>query len=68
MEKITLSRTQLYELVWTQTTPTLAKEYGITDHSLRMICKTNNIPRLLGKAKAWQTHQKSSITSQFRWK
>lgn len=44
MDKITLTRTQLYDLVWSKTTTLLAKDYGISDGSLRTTCKKFNIP------------------------
>ena len=44
MENITFTRTQLYDFVWSKTTTALAKEYGVTDNSLRTTCKKFNIP------------------------
>jgi hypothetical protein len=44
MEKITFTRTQLYDLVWSMPTTSLAKEFGISDSSLRTTCKKFNIP------------------------
>lgn len=44
MENIKFTRAQLYDFVWSKTTTALAKEYGITDNSLRTTCKKYNIP------------------------
>lgn len=44
MDNITLSRSQLYELIWSKPTITLAKELGLSDNGLRKICKKYNIP------------------------
>ena len=44
MEQITLTRKELYDLVWTQPLSRLAKKYKITDNGLRKICKRMNIP------------------------
>ena len=44
MEKTTLSRNQLYELVWNKPLINLAKDYGLSDNGLRKICKKMNIP------------------------
>lgn len=40
----TVTRTELYERVWTTPMTTLAKEYGISDVGLRKVCKRANIP------------------------
>ena len=39
MEKLT--RNQLFTLVWSEPMTTLAKRFGLTDASLRKICKTH---------------------------
>ena len=44
MEKITLSRQQLYDMVWTEPMLALAKKYNISDRGLRKICIRMNIP------------------------
>jgi hypothetical protein len=41
----TLSRTELYELVWTSPIVQLSKKYGLTDVGLAKICKRHRIPR-----------------------
>jgi hypothetical protein len=40
-----ISRTELYEKVWSQSVSSLAKEMGISDVGLAKICKRHNIPR-----------------------
>lgn len=44
MENITLTRDQLYDLIWSKPTSVLAKEFGLSDNGLRKICKNHNIP------------------------
>lgn len=44
MENITLTRDQLYDLIWSKPTSALAKEFGLSDNGLRKICKNYNIP------------------------
>lgn len=44
MDKIALTRNQLYELIWSKSTSTLSREFGISDNGLRKICKKFNIP------------------------
>ena len=44
MEKTTLSRQQLYDLVWSEPLSRLAKKYCISDNGLRKMCKSMNIP------------------------
>jgi hypothetical protein len=44
MDKITITRGQLYDLIWSKPTTTLAKEFGLSDNGLRKICKNFNIP------------------------
>jgi len=44
MDKTTLSRSQLYDLIWSKPTTSLAKEFGLSDNGLRKICKKFNIP------------------------
>ncbi|MFC1828041.1 hypothetical protein ACFL0O_00330 [Thermodesulfobacteriota bacterium] len=40
-----ISRSELYEQVWTVAITRLSKEYGLSDVGLAKICKRNNIPR-----------------------
>ena len=42
--KNTLSRQELYDLVWSKPMITLAKEFNLSDNGLRKICKKNDIP------------------------
>ena len=44
MEQVTLTRKELYNLVWEQPLSRLAKKYKISDNGLRKICKRMNIP------------------------
>lgn len=44
MDKVTLTRDQLYELVWSKPITVLAKEFGLSDNDFRKICKNHNIP------------------------
>jgi hypothetical protein len=44
MEQVTLTRKELYDLVWAQPLSRLAKKYKISDNGLRKICKRINIP------------------------
>ena len=44
MEQITLTRKELYDLVWAEPLSRLAKKYKISDNGLRKICKRMNIP------------------------
>lgn len=44
MEKITFTRKELYDLVWTKSLLSLSKEYQISDNGLRKICKRLYIP------------------------
>jgi len=44
MEKIVLSRRELYDLVWSTPMLSLSKKYVISDNGLRKICKRMNIP------------------------
>lgn len=43
MEK-TISRKELYELGWTKPLTAIAKEFKLSYHELKLICKNNNIP------------------------
>ena len=45
VRKVTLSRTELYEKVWTEPISKLAPRYGLSDVGLAKICKRNKIPR-----------------------
>jgi hypothetical protein len=44
MEQVTLTRKELYDLVWAEPLSSLAKKYKISDNGLRKICKRMNIP------------------------
>ena len=44
MIKQTLTRTELYEMVWSEPMRTIAKRYNISDVGLRKICIRKNIP------------------------
>ncbi|SHN32928.1 hypothetical protein [Mucilaginibacter sp. OK098] len=44
MEKISLSRRQLYDLIWSEPLLMLAKKYNISDVGLRKMCVRLNIP------------------------
>lgn len=44
MEQITLTRKELYDLVWAEPLSRLAKRFKISDNGLRKICKRMNIP------------------------
>ena len=44
MESKTLTRTELYELVWSKPLTILSKEFGYSDNGLRKICVKHNIP------------------------
>lgn len=44
MNKITLPRKQLYDLVWSEPILAIAKKYNISDSTLRSICKKFEIP------------------------
>lgn len=51
MTKITLTREELYELVWSKPVIHIAKEYGFSDNGIRKICKKHDIP--LPKSGYW---------------
>jgi hypothetical protein len=44
MEQVTLTRKELFDLVWAEPLSRLAKKYKISDNELRKICKRMNIP------------------------
>jgi hypothetical protein len=44
MDQVTLTRKELYDLVWQEPLSRLAKRYKISDNGLRKICKRMNIP------------------------
>lgn len=44
MEKISITRQELYDLIWSAPISRLAKNYGILDYQLRKICNDFNIP------------------------
>lgn len=43
MEKKTFTRTELYDLVWSELLLTISKKYNISDIELRKICSRLNI-------------------------
>jgi len=45
MSYVTLSRKELYDLVWSEPMMRLARRYGISDVGLAKICRKCNIPR-----------------------
>lgn len=47
MKEFTITRQQLYELVWSKPLSKLAKEYEISDNGLRKKCIKLNIPLLM---------------------
>lgn len=55
MEKIKLTRKELYDLVWAEPLLTLSKKYAISDVGLRKICIKMEIP--LPKSGHWQKIQ-----------
>lgn len=56
MEQVTLTRKELYDLVWAQPLSRLAKKYRISDNGLRKICKRMNFQYL-----QWDIGKKSSM-------
>lgn len=50
--KETISRSQLYELVWSTPMTTLAKKYLVSDSGLRKVCEKMSVP--LPKAGHWE--------------
>lgn len=63
MEQITLTRKELYDLVWKEPLSRLAKKYKISDNGLRKICKRMNIPiPAMGHWQKIQYHKKVIIT------
>ena len=55
MEKVEVTRQELYDLVWSKPMTKLALEYNLSDNGLRKICKKHEIPLpLLGH---WQKIQ-----------
>lgn len=55
MENSTITREELYNLVWESPLSQLAKKYNLSDHGLRKICKKLDIP--LPKNGHWQKIQ-----------
>jgi hypothetical protein len=55
MENMTLSREELYNLVWETPLSKLAKKYNLSDNGLRKVCKKLDIP--LPKNGYWQKIQ-----------
>jgi len=44
MENKTFTRKELYDLVWSESLPSLSRKFGISDNGLRKICIKMNIP------------------------
>ena len=44
MEKVEVTRQELYDLVWSKPMSKLALEYNMSDNGLRKICKKFDIP------------------------
>lgn len=44
MEKVKLTRRELYDMVWKEPMSTISKKFNITDTGLRKACKRMNIP------------------------
>lgn len=40
-----ITRTELYDLVWSKPMTHLAKEFGVSDVALHKVCKKHNVPR-----------------------
>lgn len=55
MNKIRLTRKELYDLVWSEPLITIARKYQTSDHILRAACKKYNIP--LPKSGHWMKLQ-----------
>jgi hypothetical protein len=55
MEKVTLTRKELYDLVWSEPLSRLAKKFNISDNGLRKICKRMKI--LIPTMGYWQKVQ-----------
>jgi hypothetical protein len=55
LDKVTLTREELYNLVWSTPILTLSKKYNISDVGLRKICIRMNVP--LPQAGHWQKLQ-----------
>lgn len=55
MENTTLTRQELYDLVWENPLSKLAKKYNLSDNGLRKVCKKLDIP--LPKNGYWQKMQ-----------
>lgn len=55
MEKVEVTRQELYNLVWSKPMIKLALEYNLSDNGLRKICKKHEIP--LPQLGHWQKIQ-----------
>ncbi|MBY8961792.1 hypothetical protein KJK34_03400 [Flavobacterium sp. D11R37] len=44
MKKVTLTRQEFYELIWSTPLSQLAKTYAISDNGLRKMCKKYKVP------------------------
>lgn len=61
MDKVTLTRKQLYDLVWGNSLLALSKKYCISDVGLRKMCKRMDIP--LPDAGHWNKHKAGKLIS-----
>ena len=59
MKKVTFTRTELHQLVWSESLPSLSKKYDCTYNELRKICVDMNIP--LPKVGYWQNKSLGKI-------
>ena len=64
MESTTLTRSQLYELVWKEPMLALSKQFDISDVGLRKMCARLNIP--VPKAGHWQKVKFGKSSHQLR--
>lgn len=45
MSRITITRQQLYDQIWSEPTLHVARQYGLSDVGLAKLCKRNSIPK-----------------------
>ncbi|AWH86340.1 hypothetical protein HYN59_15035 [Flavobacterium album] len=43
MDKLTLSRNEFYELIWSEPLSKLSKKYALSDNGLRKMCRKYNV-------------------------
>lgn len=65
MQRVTMTREELYEVVWSQPTVRLAAAYGLSDVGLAKLCRRYNIPRpprgYWAKLQAGQTPRRTPL-------